>query len=177
MKSSFKSTFEKHMRPDGSVELVFPQSRINASHLASGSAGNFAALFLLLPSCAVTSPVLGLNALGELGLVVGVLAWAAASWWLTSRLWGWVFNTRGRITVVPGEGLRFAGKQLPFSEIRELAVMNEQATGRRTGQIATSSYLYASAHGQEIRLTRHIPAALGETLLAEIGAASGGALS
>lgn len=179
MESSFKASFEKKTHPDGSVEFVFEESRLNAGVKASGHAANFSVI-LLLGSCTVTMPVMLIAALkpdNPVLMVIAILLWVVSSFWVLRKIESMLFNKKGRVIVIPGEGLKFFDKQLPFSEIKEIAVMTERSTGRTNGQSYASAYIYATAHGQEIRLTKNISENLGSTLVSEIVGASGGCLS
>jgi hypothetical protein len=163
---------KKTKNPDGSTDLVFSQQRFSAGATASGTAGNLAFLLCIIPSCTVTSPVMAIGG----GNWLSFTLWCIVSALLAAWLFDLVTTVKCRITVVPGQGLRFGGKQLPFTEVKELAVMTEQAAGRG-GHVHATAYLFATAHGREIRLTKHISENLASTLLSEIEAASGEALS
>lgn len=170
MKSSFKSAFEKKTNPDGSVELSFHESKFAAGQIGSGAAGNALFFVLLIPSCVVTSPVLKLPSEG-----LGLLLWIAINIVIWVFGWKWLTKAKGQITVVPNEGLRFKGKQLPFADIKQLSVMTEQAPDKH-GNVHSSAYVFATAHGQEVRITKNVPESLATTLVDEIRQAASGAL-
>ena len=171
MESSFKKGYDKKVNADGSIKLNFKSEKIGA-HSGSGIA-SILVVAMLPVSCAVTSPLMIPfydKASAREAFPVGLMIfWNICAF----GLWIWgvrKYNIRkSGITIKPNEGLVFGGKQLPFSEIQTIGTMNE-TTGRNAKGTA---YVYANAHGQQIKITQYVPLALAEAISQEIKENSG----
>jgi hypothetical protein len=163
MKSSFKSTIEKNTMPDGSIELTFKHSFLSATANATGAAGSFMFWVVLIPSCAVTSPLIS-----KMDMFSGLLVWTVLTWTLAWVIIKQLVKANGRIIIVPGEGLRWGRNQLPFSDIKEISSSIDRAVDTNVGVTQSSAYVFAVAHGQEIKITRYVPEHLASTLVDEI---------
>lgn len=172
MESSFKKAYDKTVNKDGSIDLRFTAERIGA-HTGSGFAGIFV-LAMFPVSCAVTSPVAW--ALYEKGnsyekpvQTTAMVMWALAAVAL------WIYGVRkynfrqGKLTLKPGEGILFGGKQLPFRDIQSVRVVRETTERNPKG----NAYVAAQSGGKEIHLTGYVSKELAIALAAEINRARG----
>jgi len=176
MESSFKAKFDRDVQPDGAVRLVYEERRIGA-HLGGQLAATpllFAALFVLfwlwLGVAVVISALLGEKQLG-MSLVVALAIVLTATVFAGRKLRG-----KNAVLVVRHDGLQFlppergpfskARAQLAFRDIDDIYVGTE--TSSTAGRLRATSYLYAHAGGQKIRLTRYVDEALAQALAREI---------
>ncbi|GKT26755.1 hypothetical protein [Acidovorax sp. SUPP3334] len=171
MESSFKKGYEKSISSDGSIELSFKTERIGA-HSGAGFAG-ILMLALYPVSCAVTSPAMipfydshSVRNEFPVGLVIFWNILAVALWIFVVRKFNF---QKSSLTIRPKVGIIFEGKQLPFSDIQTIATLNETTSRNGKG----NAYVYASAGGRKVKITKYMPLELAETIAAEIKQASG----
>lgn len=170
MESSFKKSYQKIVNVDGSIKLTFKSSTVGARAFS----GFFTAAVALFPvSCIVTSPVVipfydkaAIRESFPTGLTILWFACAFSLWF-----WG-IYKYRFRMTSVvikPGEGLIFNGKNLPFSDIKNISTFNENTSN----SAMDTTYVYADTHGQKVKVTKYISDELADTLVKEIIQSSG----
>lgn len=168
MESTFKRQYEKEALPDGSIKLTYKGSRHGAHFKAAMLVFNTAVVFfgwllsfLVIGALANNFPV---GAMSGAILMTGVVFLYKKVFSKTTSIIvkpeGLVFNRRGKAVFGGGEG------RLAFRDVSDLGVVTEQSSGN--GEYTESSYVYASAGGQEIPITCHVKRALAEALLAEI---------
>lgn len=168
MKSSFKKGYERTVRQDGSVELSFTSQLIHGDKNNRGLAV-LLVVPALLASCGV-SDTFGLQRNREAGSVVLTMLMIAGALWLAAYLgMNWLLRRRQSITVVPHVGLRFGSKQLTFSDVQSVGVIERPSNG----QGDPTSYLYANSRGQSIKLSGYIPSSVAMAVRNEIAALSG----
>ncbi len=159
MESSFKKEYEKQTLQDGSVELKFTAKRIGPS-----AAGFMIIISAVLFFCAwgATAAIFMIKTNDPQGIMSGIIAFAFI--WIFMTL---VHDKKSKVVIKPNEGLIFDEKQLPFSDISQIGDVEVSGRGKYT------AYVYANAHGNEIKITSYMPPAKARAIKQEILTASG----
>jgi len=159
MESSFKKEYEKQTLQDGSVELTFVAKRNSPR-----GAGWMIILSVALFFCAwgVTAAIFMTKTDDPQVILSGIIGFAFM----------WVFMTlsvdkKSKVVIRPNEGLIFDEKRLPFSDISVIGLMDVDGPGKYT------AYVYANAHGNEIKITSYMAPAKAKAIRQEIFNASG----
>lgn len=176
MESTFKREYDKEQLADGSLRLLFKESRVGAHQGSQMS--RLIMFFLLVAGVALTSlTTLISSVIGEKNTFVAFAISVAAVGYGVVKMGRKMFFKRSSI-LVRLDGIIFekqgatifnAGThQLAFRDIASFGISTETASG--TGKYTETSYLYANAGGQQIRITKHMSHALAQALWDEIQA-------
>jgi|GEM_PF-2978166 len=178
MKSTFKKEYEKKILPDGTVELIFKESRLGAIYGAALS-GLFTIVLLVVVFWVWLLLTAGIALLigerhmmtaGGVSIVPTILICAYAIRKLAVKTSTIAVNKEGIIFDRRGWNVLRGGKNvLLFSDISEMGIMEETAT---PNVVIKSSYIFARAQGKQIPITRHMELALAKALLDEMGLAA-----
>ena len=161
MESSSKKAYERTVKSDGSIELTFEARRL------SKSASSSLAVAMLLGSCTVTSPLL--LTLTDKKSVRDEFPVGPIIMWLMIAFALWIFVvrktnlSRGKLVVMPNEGVLFSGKRLLFKDLQHVGVERDSSATD-----SSSAYVYARSGGATIKLTGYVTAALAGALVQNI---------
>ena len=167
MKSSFKKMYDINEQPDGSVELVVKGSRSGAFGIASNPAPVAILLIVIYVACFIGLSFLGMTMSGRfMEEHIGKVALIALAGPIL--LLRFAFGARKNAIHIQAKGIQFANrkKQIALADVKNFGVMTESVSGN--GGYAQSSYVYADALGQRIKLTGHMAQELAEAVRDEI---------
>lgn len=158
MKSSFRKTYEKVPTSDGGVKLRFKCRRLGV-HANSGCLP--AALFVGFGAFCIPTflfvlmgarPNSDIQAYSSLGFCIFAILLFFKKFYM---------NNMSELTLLP-DGIRFRGKNLAIQDISEFGLTTQtMSSSAVTGPVVNASYsestyVYADALGQRIKLTGHI---------------------
>lgn len=180
MKSTFKREYDKEMLADGSVMLSFTERRIGAHQGALMMqflmVYVFAMLFALGFVAFLITFIVGENNIGVAFFIsLGVVGFGMFK--MTRKL-----VLKRSTIVIKKEGIIFDKQgatifnkghhQLAFRDVADFGISTETSSGN--GTLMQTSYLYANAGGQQIRITKHMTHALAQALWGEINSVATG---
>lgn len=180
MKSTFKREYDKETLTDGSVMLSFTERRIGAHQGALMMqflmVYVFVLLFALFCVAFLITLVIGDDNIGLAFLIaLGVVIFG------TLKISKKLVLKRSTI-VIKKEGIIFdkqgatifnkGSHQLAFHDVADFGISTETSSGN--GALTQTSYLYANAGGQQIRITKHMTHALAQALWGEINSVATG---
>jgi hypothetical protein len=181
MQSTFKREYDKETLADGSVQLSFKESRVGAHQGALMA--RFLVVYIVFFLFALgfmtflLTFVLGEHNIGlafviSLGLVCyGVFRISRKLVFKRSSI---VIKKEGIIFEKQGGTIFNTGHhQLAFRDVADFGITTESSSGDN-GAFSQTSYLYANAGGQKIRITKHMTQALAEALWGEINSVAKG---
>jgi hypothetical protein len=174
--TSFKKEYEKESLPDGSIKLTYKEKRIGA-HQAS-LMRMFMAVYLFIFFwiwLVVTGALywfLGKDSFGTSAITGFVIVMIGLFYFgnkLTVKKSSILIKPDGIIFDKQGKAIFSSGThQLAFRDASDWGVGTETISGATYQE---TSYIYAHAGGQEIKITRHMKKPLANALLNEISAA------
>lgn len=168
MENSFKPGYDKQTKADGSIELTFKAKRLSPQ--AAVGFGTVL-LFAMFPvSCAMTLPVAGMfipkgKPLGDVSLML----WLSMTIVVYAVILWLIVNTRSTVVIKPKEGLMFAGKTLPYQDIKQIGTIHHPNARDKNG----AAFVYADTQGSQVQITKYIPLALAEAVAEELKLHSG----
>lgn len=170
--TSFKKEYEKESLPDGSVKLTYKEKRAGAHR--QSLMGAFMMFYLFIAFwvwMGITSVLYYLSKEEDLtsSAVMGFILMMICIVYVGRKL-----SIKKSSILIKQDGIIFDKQGLgPFSGIHQLAFrdINDWGIGTESVKGVTyqeSSYVYAYAGGQEVRITRHMKKPLATALLGEI---------
>lgn len=160
MKNSFRQAYDTKTLSDGSVEISFKSKRFGFE--GQGIILSFA-FFLGVPTgCVGIMAFVDRDDAIPAIIVAFIVFFGFLRFLIESKF-------RAVITVKPNVGLIFAGKSLPFSDIKALGFVTEVSS--RNGE--EMAYIEAKSLGNAVRISSHIKPELASAIVDEIKSASG----
>jgi len=166
MKSTVKRTYDRHVLPDGAIEIRYKGHRLNAHQIpASGLAQFIVLVGVLIAMMNIFNKV-------QKDFDFGIFFWicdAVVTYFLLKTF----FYSRKYRLLLSNEGIVFPRSsygsstgQLPYAEIDELGITSWSSSGKNGFYQSTN--VYASSGGTEVKITRFIPQTLAEAIMREI---------